>query len=94
MATAYTIIAPRPAGVPEPVVVRIVATRADGKALSREELEALAAAYPPPTAEARDAVARAIARAPSRPVAKAKSKAVTGTKAVKVTSKRAAAKRP
>ena len=35
MATAYTIIAPRPAGVPEPVVVRIVATRADGKALSR-----------------------------------------------------------
>lgn len=87
MATAYTIIVPNPEGVPASVEVHITAMRPDGKALSREELMALAAAYPAPTAEGRAAVEAAIARAPSRA-----SKA--STKPRKPASKRAAAKRP
>ena len=41
MATTYTAVPPRPAGVPAPLLVRIVVMREDGKPLSREELEAL-----------------------------------------------------
>ena len=87
MAVAYDIIIPRPDGVPASIVVRITAMREDGKPLSREELEALAKAYPPPDDETRTAVDAAIARAPSRP-----SKG-TSTKPRKPASKRAAAKR-
>ncbi len=87
MATIYDVKVPNSPGVPEELEVPITVMRGDGEALSREELEALAAAYPPPTAEGRAAVDRAIARAPSRaPNA--------STKPRKATSKRAAAKRP
>jgi len=92
MATAYTIIVPSPAVVPSSVEVRVVAMRHDGKELSREELEALAVAYPPPTASARAEVARAINAARSKPAVKAK--APVSTKARKAPAKRAAAKRP
>ena len=103
--TAYTIIAPTPAGLPSNIVVRVVAMRDDGKKLSREELEALAAAYPPPAAQ-RAAVRQAIEDAPERPAARAKrapSKPSTATSAKrapastskpKPAAKRAAAKRP
>lgn len=104
--TAYTIIAPTPAGLPSNIVVRVVAMRDDGKKLSREELEALAAAYPPPAAQ-RAAVRQAIEDAPERPAARAKrapSKASTSTTSAKrapastskpkPAAKRAAAKRP
>jgi len=92
MATAYTIIVPAPAAVPSSLEVRVVAMRRDGKELSREELEALSLAYPPPNAVTRAEVARAIAAAPSRPAAK--TKVPVSTKARKAPPKRAAAKRP
>lgn len=92
MAVEYSITLPRPANVPAPLVVRITVMREDGKALSREELEALREAYPPPSAQGRASVEAAIVRAPSRPAAKAK--APVSTKARKAPAKRAAAKRP
>lgn len=64
--TAYTIIVPTPDELPRSLVVRTVVMRDDGAELSREDLEALAAAYPPPP-EARAAVEAAIAAAPSKP---------------------------
>lgn len=87
--TAYTITLPSPEGVPAGIVVRVVAMRDDGKTLSREDLVALAAAYPPPP-EARAEVDKAIADAPSRPP---KATASSGDTA-KPKSKRAAAKSP
>lgn len=94
MATTYTAVLPRPAGVPAPLLLRVVAMREDGKALSREELEALVAAYPPHSDDARGVIERAIARAPSRPAKKPKTEAKASTKARKPAAKRAAAKRP
>lgn len=91
MATAYTTLAPRPPGVPSNIVVHLTAMRDDGKPLTREELEALSVAYPPPTAEGRSAVDAAIAAAAPSPASK---KAHAGTKAKKPAPKRAAAKRP
>jgi len=93
MADAYTIVVPTPADVPCSVEVHITATRRDGKPLTREELEALSLAYPPPTAEGRASIARVIANAPpSSPAGKVKPSA--STKPRKAPAKRAAAKRP
>ncbi len=83
--TAYTITVPAPASVPAGLVVRIVVMREDGKTLSREELAALVAAYPPPP-EARAEAEQAIADAPSR--------APRSSGASKTRPKRAAAKAP
>lgn len=96
MALAYTVTLPNPPGVPASVVVRIVAMREDDKKLSREELSALAAAYPPPTEASRKAVESAIHRARSRPTETAKPRVKnTRTKATpKAAAKRKAAKRP
>lgn len=94
MADAYTIVVPTPAGVPRTVEVHVTATRRDGKPLTREELEALSLAYPPPTAEGRASIARVVANTPpSKPARKARAKA-TATKPGKPAAKRAAAKRP
>ncbi len=87
MATIYDVKVPNPPGVPASLDVHVTVTRRDGKSLTREELAALAAAYPPPTAEGRAAVDRAIKRAPSEATK-------AGTKPRKQSSKRAAAKRP
>ncbi len=86
MATVYDVKIPNPAGVPDSLDVHVTVTRADGKAFSREELEALAKVYPPHTAEGRAALERSIARAPSGAPR-------SGTKPRRATSKRAAAKR-
>ncbi len=93
MATAYTVTLPNPPDVPADVVVRVVAMRADTKALSREELEALARAYPPPTEASREAIERAIARAPSRPTKPAPKARVKPPSRAKSTPRRKAAKR-
>jgi hypothetical protein len=69
-----------------------MASRRDGKPLTREELEAVSALYPPPTAEGRAILAKAIAAAPR--TATPKEKAAASTKARKSTSRRAAARRP
>lgn len=90
MASMYTIVIPTPAGVPDTVELHIMASRRDGKALTREELEAVAALYPPPSAEGRAMLDRALAQAPTKPA----TKAPAGTKAKKPVAKRAAAKRP
>ena len=87
MADMYTIVIPTPEGVPETVEVHVMASRRDGKPLTREELEALVAVYPPPTAEGRATMKRVIERAPS-------GAAKASTKPRKPASKRAAAKRP
>lgn len=92
MAVEYSVVLPRPAHVPAPLVVRITVMREDGKSFSREELEALREAYPPPSAQGRAAVEAAIVRAPSRPAAKVKVNA--RTKVTKAPAKRTAAKRP
>lgn len=95
MATAYSIILPNPPGVPATITVRIVAMRDDAKALSREELEALAAAYPPPDETARAAVEGAIKRARARPAATSPSKSSKApARPSSKTTKRKAAKRP
>ena len=100
MATAYSIILPNPPGVLAPITVRIVAMRDDAKNLSREELEALAAAYPPPDETARTHVALAIKRARSRPGAapsktsKASPSTRPSSKTATAAPKRKAAKRP
>jgi hypothetical protein len=98
MASSYTIVVPTPAGVPASVEVYVTAGRRDGKPLTRAELEALAVAFPPPTAEGRAALQGMIERAPAE-VAQTtkeapKAKAHAGTKAKKPAPKRAAAKRP
>jgi len=90
MASMYTIVIPTPVGVPETVELHIMASRRDGLPLTREELEAVAALYPPPSAEGRAMLERTIERALTKPV----TKATTGTKAKKPAPKRAAAKRP
>ncbi len=91
MATAYTIVVPNPVGVPATVEVHVTAMRRDGRALSREELEALAVVYPPPTAEGRAAARAAIESAPSGAAGK---RAKTSVAPRKPVTKRAAAKRP
>lgn len=90
MASMYTIVIPTPAGVPETVELHIMASRRDGQALTREELAAVAALYPPPSAEGRVMLERTLALAPTKPATKASA----GTKAKKPVAKRAAAKRP
>jgi hypothetical protein len=101
---AYAVVIPPPEGLPAGLTVRIVVMRARGGRLTRAELEAAAALYPPPAsgrAELADALAAAPeapakptrgpakgAKAPKRPRAKASAKT-----APKV-PKRAAAKRP
>ncbi len=87
-ATTYTAVIPRPDDLPASLLVRVVVMREDGKALSREELEALRHAYPPHSADARGTVDRAIAGAPSRVA-----KAPAGTKPRRPAAKRAAARR-
>lgn len=67
-ATLYTVIVPTDPRLPAGLVTRITVQRADGGEFSREELEALAAAYPPP-AEARSNVKHAIATAKKAPKA-------------------------
>lgn len=87
MTIAYTIVVPTPAGVPASVEVHVTAMRVDGRPLTREELVALAIAYPPPTEEGRAALTRAIATAsPATPK--------VGAKPHKAPGRRAAAKRP
>lgn len=63
MATAYTMNIPSPSGLPESLNVRVVGMRNDGKALTREDLTALAALYPPTSDESRKAVEASIKRA-------------------------------
>lgn len=96
MAVAYTIVVPTPAGVSRTIEVHVTAMRHDGKPLTREELEALVAAYPPPTAEGRAAIARVLADLPpTRPATKAGPRAKTAAaKPRRAPAKRAAARRP
>ncbi len=94
MADLYTIVIPTPAGVPDTVELHVMASRRDGKPLTREELEAVSALYPPPTAEGCRMLARAIEAAPSAVEATPARRTSSGTKARKPTAKRAAAKRP
>lgn len=80
-ATIYDVQIPNVTGIPPTLDVHITVMRHDGRPLTRAELEALAAVYPPPTAEARAALDRAIEVAPSvaaeptTPVAKPRAKA-------------------
>lgn len=63
MTTAYTTpVKPEALNLPRTLMVQVTAVRVDGDDLTREELEALAAAFPPP-AKHRAEVGRAIARA-------------------------------
>jgi hypothetical protein len=91
--TIYDVQIASAPGLPPTLDVHVTVMRHDGKALTREELEALAAAYPPPTAEGRAAVEAAIAAASTAPAGKSRAKAMA-TKPGKSTTKRAAAKRP
>jgi DNA-binding IclR family transcriptional regulator len=90
--TIYDVQIASAPGVPPTLAEHVTVMRHDGKALTREELEALAAAYPAPPAEGRAAVEAAIAAASPAPAGKARTKA-TATKPGKATTKRAA-KRP
>lgn len=74
--TLYTLIVPTEPKLPAGLVTRITVQRADGGEFSREELEAIAAAYPPPP-EARAAVEAAIAAAPSKPTRRASASAAS-----------------
>lgn len=83
-ATLYTVIIPTDPKLPAGLVTRLTVQRADGGEFSREELEALVAAYPPP-AEAHTNVKHAVAAA----------KPATAKKAPKAPARpRKAAKRP
>lgn len=81
MTTAYTVNIPSPEGLPADLVVRVVVMHRTGAELTRAELEAAAALYPPAATE-RAAFKQALALAPeSRPRARKASPANASTKA-------------
>lgn len=81
-ATLYTVVIPTDPSLPTGLVTRLTVQRADGDAFSREELEALAALYPPPT-EARGNVKHALSTAKPASAKKAPKPAPKPRKAAK-----------
>lgn len=77
MASSYTIVVPTPPELPPTLEVYVTVGRRDRKALTREELEALAAVYPPPTREGRVAVEKLAAEAPTASAPKVRRRART-----------------
>ncbi|MDO9015401.1 MAG: hypothetical protein Q8S73_36460 [Deltaproteobacteria bacterium] len=107
MATLYTTKLPTPDALPAGLEVRVTVMRKGGGELTRAELEAAAALYPPP-AKHRAEFKRALDAAPVSSPAKAsrrdgatggaskaaKPRAASGSSTAPKASKRAAAKRP
>lgn len=82
MTTAYTVTLPSPAGLPADLVVRVVVMHRTGAELTRPELEAAGALYPPAATE-RAGFKQALALAPeSRPRARKASPAKAPAKAL------------
>lgn len=95
MTNAYSVPIPPPEGLPPGLVVRVVVMRGGGGSLTRAELDACAALYPPPAGdhgdvetEAPHKATRGPAKSPKRTTAKKASSPAPKA------PKRTAAKRP